>query len=369
MNRFFALIFILFFFGCTEPKPKQYAQQDGSGEVKIEYARGLLISKNGDGFEVTVRNPQDTSEILGNYSLVSKSDSGEHAIHIPIESAALSSTTFVAFFDVIEQVDRISGVTFTDRVMNANLLQNISKGKVRELTSGGEIDFEKVLDVNPDLFMAYAKDEGTFSRIEKQGIKAVMNMEYMESTPLGRAEWIKFAGCLTGKLDEATTKFDSIASAYHALKQKAESQERPEVFTGSRYKDHWYAPGRDSYIATYIRDAGAEYTFNEIEGRASAELDMESVLVSVSDADFWGMVVSQEKPYTMDQLLEIDPMYTRIKAVKDSSVFVCNAAKSDYFGDAVMQPHIILADLVSVFHPELLPDHEPVFFSRIKERQ
>ncbi|MCA1764147.1 MAG: ABC transporter substrate-binding protein [Flavobacteriales bacterium] len=324
MNRFFALIFILFFFGCTEPKPKQTFQQDGSGEVKIEYARGLLISKNGDGFEVTVRNPQDTSEILGNYSLVSKSDSGEHAIHIPIESAALSSTTFVAFFDVIEQVDRISGVTFTDRVMNANLLQNISKGKVRELT---------------------------------------------ESTPLGRAEWIKFAGCLTGKLDEATAKFDSIASAYHALKQKAESQERPEVFTGSRYKDHWYAPGRDSYIATYIRDAAAEYTFNEIEGRASAELDMESVLVSVSDADFWGMVVSQEKPYTMDQLLEIDPMYTRIKAVKDSSVFVCNAAKSDYFGDAVMQPHIILADLVSVFHPELLPDHEPVFFSRIKERQ
>lgn len=369
MNRLLCFICVVLLFGCDERDPVQANGDEIEGEVEVNYARGLLISEVENGFRVTVRNPQDTTEIIGVYNLVQDVKSGVDTISIPVNSVGLSSTTFVAFFDEIGEIDRISGVTFTDRVMNQNLLRNIADERVRELTSAGEVDFEKVLDVNPDIFMAYTQDESAFSRIEKNDIRVVMNMEYMESTPLGRAEWIKLAGCLTGKLDEATAKFDSIASAYLALKEKAKSGNTPEVFTGSRYKDHWYAPGRDSYIATYIKDAGASYTFNEIEGRASAELDMESVLVSISDADYWGMVVSQEDPYTMEQLLEIDPMYERIKSVQNSNVFVCNAAKSDYFGDAVMEPHLILADLVYIFHPTLLTSHQPAYFSLVKGRE
>lgn len=354
-------------FGCTHTAPETFENPEYQ-KLAIDYAQGLRIWKKGDDFRVEIRNPRDTAELVKTYILTAKKTGEESdSIFIPIKTAALNSTTFIAYFDKLGEANLVTGVTFTDRMMNTNLLRQVSQNKTIELTSAGELDFEKVLSLNPDVFMAYSYGESDFSRIEKQGIPVVLNMEYLETHPLGRAEWIKLAGILTGKLPQADSIFTSIEDRYHDLTTQVDGQaSEPSVFTGSRYNDIWYAPGSESYIANYIRDAGGSYVFDNLKGAASHEIDYESALKAISGADFWGMVAARRDSFTMQSVLEMDPYYSTFKSYRDNNIFVCNTAKSDYFGDAVMEPDIILADMVAILHPDVLQNHRAKYFRRVE---
>ena len=367
IQRLLLLLIGFSLFGCAD-NPTIKFENAAYQKLQIDYAQGLRIWKKGNEYRIEIRNPRDTSELLKSYLFTTqnvgdKSDS----ISIPIKTAALNSTTFIAYFDKLGEAEVVTGVTFADRMMNKNLLKQVAQNKTIELTSAGELDFEKVLSLNPDVFMAYSYGESDFSRIEKQGIPVVLNMEYLETHPLGRAEWIKLAGILTGKAEEADSIFKSIESRYRDLQTKVTgSSSYLSVFTGSRYNDIWYAPGSDSYIANYIRDAGGSYVFDNLKGAASHEIDYESALKAISVADFWGMVTSQEEPFTMRSVLKMDSYYGEFKSFRDSNIFVCNAAKTDYFGDAVMEPDVILADMIAILHPDVLPDYDGKYFRRVE---
>ena len=353
----------LVLFSCqqntTESKEPKQLKDGIYAPVAIKYATGLRIWKSDDSLKIQIRNPQDTAELIDEYIISLSTDSAKY----PIQSFALGSTTIASYFQKLNILDRIDGLTFTDLVLNKALKGQIESGQVAELTSGGELDFEKVMALNPGCLLTYVTGSSNLDRIQEQGIDVFIMPEHLESTPLGRAEWIKMVGCLSGKLEEAKLAFNKIDSAYTALKTKAAlSSNIPQVFTGSRYKDHWYAPGNGSYVAAYIRDAGGQYTFKEIEGQGSAELDMEAALKQMSQADFWGLVVSQDSSYTLDQLIDKDDRYKGFPSVKNRNVFVCNSKKADYFGDAVVQPEVVLADLIAILHPNILPNHKYIYF-------
>ncbi|NEN23764.1 ABC transporter substrate-binding protein [Cryomorpha ignava] len=354
-------------FACTNHPSEKFENPDFQ-KLQIDYAQGLRIWKKGDEYRVEIRNPRDTSEGVKSYFFTIKNiDNKSDSISIPVKTAALNSTTFIAYFDKLGEAGLVTGVTFADRMMNENLLNQVAQGKTIELISAGELDFEKVLSLDPDVFMVYSYGDSDFSRIEKQGIPVVLNMEYLETHPLGRAEWIKLAGILTGKAQEADSIFKSIENRYRDLQTKVEgSLSSPSVFTGSRYSDIWYAPGSESYIASYIRDAGGSYVFNNLEGAGSHEIDYEVALKAISDADYWGMVTSQDDPFTMQSILEMDDYYGTFKSFRDSNIFVCNAAKTDYFGDAVMEPDVILADMIAILHPDVLPNYVGKYFRRVE---
>ena len=365
------MIFILLGFvllGCSN-QPSQKFDNTDFHKIKIDYARGLRIWQSGNEFRVEIRNPRDTSIHVKSYFFTHENVSGtEASIAIPVKSAALNSTTFIAYFDKLGEAGLVSGVTFADRMMNTNLRNQVATSKTIELISGGELDFERVLLLNPDIFMAYSYGESDFSRIEKQGIPVVLNMEYLETHPLGRAEWIKLAGILTGNMNEADSIFSSLENNYRDLQARlSDKSVSPSVFTGSRYNDIWYAPGSESYIANYIRDAGGTYVFENLQGAASHEIDYESALKAISNADFWGMVTSQSEEFTMESVLKMDSFYGEFKSFRDSNIFVCNAAKTDYFGDAVMEPDVILADMIAILHPEVLPDYTGKYFRRVEQ--
>lgn len=337
--------------GCSSSAESSENNSRPSGEfIEVRYATGFTIMKDDDGFSITVRNPQDTLEILANYRISTTADSG--GFMAPLESFVLNSTTFAAYFDRLGINDYIKGMTYTDRVMNENLRQRIDSGEILEVISGDGLDFETVLDINPEAVLAYSFGEADFSKYDEADIPVVLLMEYKESHPLGRAEWIKVVGCLTGKSDMADSVFNEIEQAYVGIRNQAMLHSYlPSAFTGSKYGDFWYAPGRDSYVAKYIRDAGASYTFDHIEGQASAELDFESAMLRISEAEFWGMIVSSEEPFTREDVLEMNPVYENLQSFKNNRIFVCNTAEKDYFGDAVMEPHLILSDLYHIFHP------------------
>ena len=347
--------------------PEEVVSQDFQ-RLQIDYAKGLRIWKKADEYQVEIRNPRDTSQLVETYFFTTKKVGDKSdSISIPVKTAALNSTTFIAYFDKLGEAGLVTGVTFSDRMMNENLLNQVSSGKTIELISAGELDFEKVIALNPEVFMAYSYGESDFSRIEEMGIPVVLNMEYLENHPLGRAEWIKLVGILTGKTQEADRIFQIVKSRYRDLKMKvAFSSSLPTVFTGSRYNTIWYAPGKESYIANYIRDAGGNYVFNNLEGAASHEIDYEAALKAISDANYWGIVTSQAEPFTMQSVLKMDPFYSEFNSFRDSNIFVCNAAKTDYFGDAVMEPDVILADMIAILHPNILPNHAGKYFKRIE---
>ncbi len=361
MRKFNILIFpflILLISSCGEETEVSH-QSDSFQAVNIKYAKGLRIWQSATEYKIQVRNPQDTLEVIGTYFFEVSGDSAD----IPIKSFAVGSTTIASYFQKLNINDQITGLTFTDLVLNEALKSRIKLGEILELTSGGELDFEKVLALNPDCFLTYSTGSSNLDRIQERGIDVYAMPEHLESTPLGRAEWLKMIGCLSGNMEESISAFKEIEEAYNDLKtQVALISSLPRVFTGSRYRDHWYAPGNESYIAEYIRDAGAQYTFRDIEGHGSAELDMEAALKQMSEADYWGMVVSQDSAFTIDQLVEEDKRYADFPSVKSGNVFVCNSQKADYFGDGVVDPHIILADLVAIFHPNVLPNHEHIYF-------
>lgn len=337
-------------------------KEDSFQPVEINYARGLRIWQSFTQYKIEVRNPQDTLEIIGTYYFDTAGDSAD----IPIKSYAVGSTTLASYFQKLGLNDRVTGLTFTNLVLNSELRSRIESGQVSELTSGGELDFEKVLALNPECFLTYSSGSSNLDRIQEQGIDVYAMPEHLESNPLGRAEWIKMIGCISGNLEEGISAFNEIKEAYNDLKtQVAVISSLPRVFTGSRYRDHWYAPGNESYIASYIRDAGGQYTFRDIEGHGSAELDMEAALKQMNEADYWGLVVSQDSTFTMNQLIGRDERYRSFPSVQAGNVFVCNSKKTDYFGDGVVEPHLILADLVAIFHPNVLPNHKHIYFKPV----
>ncbi len=365
VSSVFCLFFICFI-ACSPAKEnsKSDSAVNTGAEVEVIHADGLQIRETPKFYLVDVFNPKDSTEQIGSY-VISKSPGtfGQDTISGPVQSFGLSSTTFSAFFDRLGLISAIKGMTYTDRVLNQTIKKRISDGQILELTSAGELDFEKVISVKPEAFMVYSFGDSDYSRLQEQGIHIVHNLEYLESTPLGRAEWIKLVGCLTGQLDEATAVFQALEKRYMDVKLKAMlSSHLPTIFTGSNYKGLWYAPGNDSYIAHYIRDAGAMYSFHKYEGQGSIEIEYEAALETITTADYWGMVVSQEGEYTIEDFEEAHQNAELFKSFQNGNVFVCNAATSDYFGDAVMEPDVVLADLVKIIRPNYLPDHQPKYF-------
>lgn len=353
---------------CGEPGTDPAFRAGGKAEaLPVQHSEGLRIEKTRDGYRVEVRNPRDTAEIYANYLLsrTKKSSAGgdETVIRIPVKRAALNSTTFVPFFEKIDAHEVITGVSYASRVTNDRVKARIDAGETLEIAGSDGIDTERLLMSAPDVLMAYMYNASDFSKIEDLGIPVIMNMEYAESTPLGRAEWVKLAGCLTDRYDEAEELFDVISRTYGNLRDLArEADYYPVVFSGSKYESKWFTPGNRSFVAQYIRDAGARYAFQHVEGQSNVELDFESVLSTLVKADFWGLIVSDYNEFKLSSLIRMEPQYALFKSFKKGQVFVCNTAKSDYFGDAVLEPHIVLADLIGILHPDLLPGHDFTYF-------
>jgi iron complex transport system substrate-binding protein len=358
--NFFILGICVGLVSCANPNSNSEETSERSHKLEVKYARGFEISKDSAGFYIRVRNPQDTLTILAEYHLNHKSHND--GIHIPATSAALNSTTFVAYFDWVGSIDLVKGISYIGSVKNQNMLALIQAGQSVEITEGNTVSYEKLVAIGPEVYMTYDIDDENMERLESAGIHVIQNVEYLESHPLGRAEWIKVIGALTGNLEQAIEVFERIESEYNELRVKAAlSSYMPSVFTGSKYGDIWYAPGSQSYISQYIAHAGANYLFSKSEG-GSLEIDYEVALEAVSKSDFLGLVVSEDPDYSLRHFIKQNPDFEQFQVVKDKRIFVCNSSEADYFGDAVMEPQVVLADLISIFHPTYLPDHETKYF-------
>jgi iron complex transport system substrate-binding protein len=189
----------------------------------------------------------------------------------------------------------------------------------------------------------------------------MMNAEWLETDPIGRTEWVKLMAALLNKEDVVNAKFDSIVKEYNQLKELAATvKQKPQVIVGMPFKGSWFVPDGDSYITQFLKDAGAAYHWSDVKKTGSLALDFETVAPIALKADFW---LNPGSSNSKAEIAEKDERYTRFNPYQKGTIYNNNKrtndiGSNDYWESGACNPHLVLADLITIFHPELLPGHQ-----------
>ena len=345
--------------------------------VPLKYARGFSATTDNNGLRIlTVHTPWPGAEHAYRYALVPReqlasitlpSDLYDAIIAVPVERIALTSTTHIPALELLDSEDKLVGFPGLDYISSPAVRARITDGQVAELGANEQLNTEAVLLARPELVVGFgiADAPRTYRAVEASGIPVVYNGDWTEQSPLGKAEWLKFFGLLFDRLPEAEARFSEIESAYQEARlQAAEAGNRPTVLSGALYRDIWYLPAGDSWAATILEDANADYLWRGTEGTGSLSLSLEAVLEKGAQADFW-VAPSQYASYA--EMAAANPLYVRFDAFRRKRVIGYAASRGAtggllYFELGPSRPDLVLKDLVYHLHPGLLPAYSPVFF-------
>jgi iron complex transport system substrate-binding protein len=363
--------FICFTTNCGTKR--QHANHAGEYEIyKPKYAKGFTLYGTGDTIVLKVTNPwQFADNIKFNYILTPNASPGVlNEIKTPVTKAICMSTTHVAFISALDKISSISGVSGLRHISDSAVAAMGKENKVVDVGYDSNLSYELIFSLAPDLVFAYGV-QGEFSAVEKRlndlGIKVVYLGEYMENTPLGKAEWIVAVSAFFGDLPAAVKVFDRIESGYNNTRELSENvATKPKVMFNVPYGDTWYLPGTDSYMVKFINDAGAEYIYPENSGRNSWPMSIEKAFDIARNADFW-LIGNDSK--SLDELKNADPRMSEIPAFKHKRIYNSNLRSNGYGDDfwesGIVNPDLILKDMIKIFHPQLVPDHDFFYYRHL----
>jgi iron complex transport system substrate-binding protein len=347
-------------------------------KANLQYTEGFTIEYHNHYKVVTVVTPWPGASEALQYVLVqcgAPAPEGfrqEQIIEVPVMSIVSLSTTYLPFLDELGVLDRLVGLDDATYVSNPTVLKMAEEGQLAALGYGSGVNVEQALDLSPDLIMAYgsgAPDYDAHPVLIDAGLKVVINAEWTDTSPLGRAEWGKFIAAFFNKETQADTLFGEVAQKYNDLVALASSaSERPTVFANTDYQGTWYMPGGNSFAAAFLKDAGASYLWADDPSAGSLPLAFEAVFEKAQDAQFW---VNIGFFFTLEDLLAVDARYADFAAFQTGNVWNNDARTSpaggnDFYESAVAHPEVVLADLIKIFHPDLLPDHELFYYRQVK---
>ncbi|MEZ4683044.1 MAG: ABC transporter substrate-binding protein [Caldilineaceae bacterium] len=293
-------------------------------------------------------------------------------VAVPVQSIATMSTSYLPFLDALGVLDRLVAVDDVTYVNNPTVLAMAAAGDLVQIGYGAGVNVEQLLDLAPEIIMTYGSGSPDYDAhpvLLNAGLHAVVNAEWLETSPLGRAEWGKFIALFFNKEAQAEAQFAAVAQRYAELAAQATAvDEKPTVMTDSEYQGSWYVAGGDSFTAQYLADAGADYLWADEASTGSIPLAFEAVYDKAADADYWinvGFVNS------LDEMVAADARYADFAPFQNGNVWNNNKTQNanggnDYYESAVANPDVVLADLISIFHPALLPDHETVYFQQLQ---
>lgn len=364
--------------GCVEnydPNQDYFPQK-----TTVEYASGFTIEYFNNYKLVTVTNPWQDAEESFQYVLVQCGTPAPEGyddalvLDVPIQSIIALSTTYLPHLESLGLVDRLVAVDSLLWTTTPAVQERIAADAVIEVGSGSSINVESVLELDPDLVMAYGiglPDYDTHPILLEAGVPVALNGDFVEQDPLGRTEWMKFLAAFFNKEGQATEIFDTVAAEYNEVTALAAGVENnPTVLVGSVYNGTWYVSGGDSYTARLLADAGAAYLWAGEGDVGSIPLDFEVVYEKAADVDYW---INPDSTFwfSVDDVLSSDERYADFAAVENGMLYNNNAIVNENGGNAFYEagaanPQIVLKDLVKIFHPELLPDHELVYYRQIQ---
>ncbi len=377
MIRLFLLFSIVIFTSCKNEEKELSANNTATDTLLVEYAKGFTITQH-KGFKLLkVNNPwpnadQDFTYLLSEENAdIPKNINYDYQITIPLKKIVVTSTTHIPSLEMLDEENTLVGFPGLDYISSEKTRDRISKDQITELGQNEAINTEVLISIQPDALIAFAIDGNnkTFKTIQKSGIPVLYNGDWTEESPLGKAEWIKFFGALYNKDKEAVAYFIKIKTDYLKAKDLAKNAtSSPSVLSGSMYKDQWYVPYGNSWQAQFIKDANANYIYSDTNGSGSIALSFESVLNQSQNAEFW---IAPGQFQSFDQLAKNSAHYSQFKAVNERKVFTYSNTLGEtggaiYYELAPTRPDLVLKDLISIFHPELLPDYKTTFFKPLQ---
>ncbi|EHO07117.1 ABC transporter substrate-binding protein [Myroides odoratimimus] len=361
---------------------KKESNTDTSSNAKvnvIEYAQGLSIEAHEQYSVVNVKQAWVGADKSFKYVLykggkqeIPDSLKALPSIKVPVQSIVVTSTTHLPSLVVLEEEKSLKGFPGLNYVSSPSIRKLINDSQIKEVGQNEQLNTELLLDLNPSVIVAFAMDGSNqaLQLIEKSGIPVVYNGDWVEQTPLGKAEWIKLFGALYGKEKEAKIFFDKIVQDYkEAQALVKDAKNNPTVMSGAMYQDVWYTPQGQSWMAIYFKDAKSDYLWKETEGTGSLSLSLEVVLDKAIDASFW---INPAQYETLQQLVDANPHYAKFNAFKNKNVYSFSPRKGETGGSLFYElgptrPDLVLKDLIYILHPEIsIPNYQPVFFEQLK---
>lgn len=288
----------------------------------------------------------------------------------PLKRVVCTSTSHLPYFELLGEVDAVVGFPGTQYISSDLFVEKVAKGEIKDLGSSQSLNMELLISLDPDAVIAFDAGgaSGSLDQIQQMDIPVIYNSDFLEQTPLGRAEYIKFFGALLGKERKADSIFRAIERRYQMRAQMALNEtKRPTILSGTTYGDAWFLPGGKNWSAVFFRDAGGRYLWGDDPSSGWLELSGEAVYEKAHDADYWIGVSTFE---TRQELLGQDDRYGDFGAFQGDQVFNYHKKKGpsggyDFFESGYARPDLVLSDLIKILHPHLLPDYETVYFQRI----
>ncbi len=325
------------FFACIRHNNEEHVTDKSTGiELpEIHHAKGFRFEETDSTVLFQILYPVDGKTADSGYLKHSDQTFPVYTF----ERTAIQSTTYFAFFERLGKVDELSGIC------GKKYLSQEQKNKaehLEEICSDNGFNMERIAGLGPDVLFLYPFEQKDVERFHRLGIKTVLITEYLESTPLARAEWLKFFGVLTGS-EKAETIFEEIETDY--LKNQ-QNEITASVALNLPFGEHWNMPSGNSITANLMKDAGLEYVFSDRKEDGNVVLSMEEGYSVLAEAEYWVIISEREPGYTMEKLLGENKVYASFRSVREGKVIFCNTAENDYFSKGVIEPHVMLEDLL-----------------------
>lgn len=348
-------------------------------KINLRYAKGFTIEKKDNCKFVTIKNPwQGAENVEYKYALINKNEKNPKLpenykiIRTPINKIICLSTTHIAFIDILEETESIVAISGTDYVNNSKIRKRIDNNKVLDIGYDNNLNYELIISLEPDLVITYGVGghvAGYNQKLNDLGIQTMIIAEYLEDDPLGKLEWIKLIGLFYDKEEQANKYFNRAMREYNKLLVLTEQiDNKPKVLFGLPWKDVWYVPGGKSFMAKMVKDAGGDYIWKSNESRESLPFGIESIFANASDAKVW---INTGSVNEKSDILKVDERFKSFEPFKNGKIYNNNLrinqfGGNDYWETGLIEPHVLLKDMIKIFHPNILPNHQLVYYKVIE---
>ncbi len=383
----FTLLGCIFGIGCTtsssvsEGREQPFSPQDLFPEKsEIRHAKGFSISYFNHYKIVRILSPFEKSTDTASYILLQrgmpkpKGYPGSRVIEIPIRSLVAMSSLHIGLVGFLDAENVLTGLGNIKYVSSPKVIEKIKRGEIFEAGKDQTLDEEKLIIKHPDLVMATGSPVAKMNRFQSlndAGVPVLINSEWIETTPLGRAEWVKLLAALLNQETLVNEKFARVEKEYKRLSQLAKKiKNKPSILTGMNSKSAWFIPNGNSYMAGFLHDAGGTFHWSNTKSTGSLPLDFEAVYPVALNADYW-LNISITDLRTKKDMLARDKRYADFKSFKSGNIYNYNkrmnaSGANDYWESGAVNPQQVLADLIKILHPELLPEHELVYYRKVE---
>ena len=318
--------------------------------IPLSYARNLVMVAHGDRTEVTMLDPWHAGRTLAHYTLTTDTTlRGEGVVHVPLKRAAVFTSVHCALLNELGAMEVVRGVCDLQYMPLGYVRDAVAQGRMTDLGNSMEPNMERLIDLMPDAVLRSPMEQtGGYGKLGRLDIPVVECADYMEVSPLARAEWIKLYGRLVGQVHRADSIFQCVEQRYVSLKQQAaQATSHPRLICESPYNGQWYLPAGGSTMGQMYADAGADYLFADLQGTGASPISIERVLERALTADVW--LVKQYGLQSKAQLAADVPALRGIKA----QAWACDPSTSGFYEETPFHPDLLLADLVALLHPTL----------------